>query len=140
MILWLYGLAIGSGLTARALKNPFLARNIAPLAYPVYLCHYSIAWMWWYCTRGTDHEYWFPDMGAHPMPVDWYEMIAIIILSFAVSWVLTNYATAALMPATTRIVRCFFACVCCCCPCCPSYQITPDAGEDDNSDDDDSIK
>jgi acyl-CoA synthetase (AMP-forming)/AMP-acid ligase II/peptidoglycan/LPS O-acetylase OafA/YrhL len=40
---WLYGLALGHGLTARILRTRFLSLWLAPLSYGVYLLHWPVA-------------------------------------------------------------------------------------------------
>jgi acyl-CoA synthetase (AMP-forming)/AMP-acid ligase II/peptidoglycan/LPS O-acetylase OafA/YrhL len=59
VLLWIYGMAHGQGLTVR-IMNLKLLQWLVPLAYPLYLLHLPIARYYWIATRGYDARFWWP--------------------------------------------------------------------------------
>ncbi|CAD7944812.1 unnamed protein product [Amoebophrya sp. A120] len=86
LLVWFLGLAgIGNrSLTYRALttwNGMVIAKYLAPLAYPMYLLHYNVAWYYWFLTRGTtNREWWWHNAAGHPWPVEAYSETLIVIL------------------------------------------------------------
>jgi len=88
LLLWIYGLALGAGLTSRVLGLYPLVR-LSHLAYGVYLNHIAVAWFWYYANFGTELKPWMPMVATTPFVMDfWPHMPAITALSFAVAWLI----------------------------------------------------
>ncbi|CAD7976231.1 unnamed protein product [Amoebophrya sp. A25] len=110
MVVWFLGLA-GAGersLTYRllTLKDNFAARNLAPLAYPMYLLHYNVAWYYWYLTRGTEREWWWPEAAAYPWPVSWPLETLCVIVATAIAGAMANMASGRLSFLGLSCVSC----------------------------------
>ena len=117
VLLWLYALAHGRGLTARFMNFAPL-QWLAPLAYPLYLLHVSVARYYWVATRGLEAEHWFADASGFPVPVEWYETFIIVAISLVLGFILDR----TVVPFLTRYTVSFGVSVCrtverriCCC-------------------------
>ena len=86
MVLWLYAMAVGRGLTCRLLSTPLLSRTLAPISYNVYLFHQLVGQLyylstrheWWSYWRYRKHFFWF---SPQPVPVGWSEYFVVLILT-----------------------------------------------------------
>jgi acyl carrier protein len=125
VLLWLYGMAYGHGLTARIMKT-FILQRLAHLAYPLYLLHVPIGRYYWYITRGPEAEHWWLDAAGFPIPLDWYEVILVILIGLVLGHFLDRYLVPYLSKYTVSfgvttcqfIARRFIGCLrrnCCCC-------------------------
>lgn len=106
--LWIYGLAVGKGLTARLFSIKFMVKHLSPLAYPLYLFHVPTAYYYWYITRGTKFQEWMPASGAIPIPVMWYEYFIITFISLLISYITNEWLNPSLIPSMMRFWRWFF--------------------------------
>mmetsp|Transcript_6955 Transcript_6955/g.9964 ORF Transcript_6955/g.9964 Transcript_6955/m.9964 type:complete len:973 (+) Transcript_6955:336-3254(+) len=86
--LWIFGLAVGKGFTARLMSNSFLVTWLAPASYNMYLFHQVIQEWYFLATRGywwvqPKPYYWF---SPYATPVPWWEffIIAFITIAFSV--------------------------------------------------------
>eukprot|EP00929_Paragymnodinium_shiwhaense_P079628 TRINITY_DN41518_c0_g1_i1.p1 TRINITY_DN41518_c0_g1~~TRINITY_DN41518_c0_g1_i1.p1 ORF type:complete len:1043 (-),score=197.89 TRINITY_DN41518_c0_g1_i1:273-3401(-) len=112
--LWIVGLAVGEGYTARFLSRRILTR-LSSLTYGVYLCHPQVGWMYWYATRGTEWQPWFQKYPGTPMPVSpLWETPLILAGSFATAWVINEYIAPPMVPTLIRLESWFCSIVCCC--------------------------
>jgi hypothetical protein len=118
MVLWVYGLAVGQGLTARFLKLPILSRYLAPLAYPVYVLHLPIAYFITYIWQGgTGYDGWMSLQGAQPVPLPSWGMFVVMIASSVLGFAFNEWVNPFLMPPTMAILRTLFTLICHCCSC-----------------------
>jgi len=103
---WIYGLAVGEGLTARLLSRPLLARRLAPLCFGVYIMEVPISWCWLYATKGlSDFTPWFYFNNLpFPLqfPISYQAAATVLLLSFGFSWFLDQYVNAWLVPLMVR--------------------------------------
>jgi acyl-CoA synthetase (AMP-forming)/AMP-acid ligase II/peptidoglycan/LPS O-acetylase OafA/YrhL len=118
VLLWLFGLAYGEGITARIMNNPVL-QTLGPFAYPLYLLHLPMSRFYWVATRGHEAEFWWPDAAGYPVPVEWYELFFLIGFCIMVSAVLDRFVVQYLSPYTiglgVAICKCLARFCCCCC-------------------------
>jgi len=136
IVLWVYALAFGHGLTCKLLSNDMLVRHLSPLAYPLYLLHTPVAWAYWYATRGMQAYDWFWAVPGFPFPVAGWELLIIIVAALALAYVVNQWATPILIPPMYRGLDFLFRTICCCCTCCPVSEdrmITLDSEGDDGS-------
>jgi len=107
LCLYLYGLAVGSGFTARCLQNQFLVRTLAPTSYSIYLLHQPVFEWFSFVTRGawwsrSKNFVWFsPD----PIAVSWWESVLIVVLTVLLSHVITRATNNHLMGKWLAFVR-----------------------------------
>jgi len=105
--LYLYGLAVGKGITARICSCKFLVQKLAPSSYSIYLLHqpvfewYSLATTgnWW--SRQKRFAWFSPD----PIECDWQDALIIIALTVAFSMVVTEVTNRYLMGKWLAFVR-----------------------------------
>jgi len=109
LAVWVYGLAVGGGLTARLLSQSWLAHGLAPLAYGVYFAHVPVAWLWYFITRGIpEFEWWHEFVPLYPFPIAWQEALLVLGFSFGASWAWDRYANAIVLPALLKFLLWFF--------------------------------
>jgi hypothetical protein len=104
---YIYGLAVGRGITARICCNEFLVRKLAPASYSMYLLHqpvfewYSLATrgQWW--SRRKRFAWFSPD----PVECDWREAVIIIALTVTFSVVVTELTNRHVMGRWLAFVR-----------------------------------
>merc|ERR1712151_383768 len=111
------------GLTAKVLSAPLFARDLVQLAFPVYLLHRQVAWFWYFATRGSTtrllalpqrmHPQFCDDDAIDPVPIPWYEVPIVIVLTLAVSWLVNAYVVPVITPPIVRA----YGCICCCGSC-----------------------
>eukprot|EP00931_Biecheleriopsis_adriatica_P056802 TRINITY_DN33685_c0_g1_i1.p1 TRINITY_DN33685_c0_g1~~TRINITY_DN33685_c0_g1_i1.p1 ORF type:complete len:1438 (+),score=217.99 TRINITY_DN33685_c0_g1_i1:39-4352(+) len=105
--LYLYGLAVGKGITARVCCNKFLVQKLAPASYSIYLLHqpvfewYSLATRGFLWSRRKRFAWFSPD----PMEVDWLEALLIIMLTVVFSIAVTEITNRYLMGRWLAFVR-----------------------------------
>eukprot|EP00539_Tryblionella_compressa_P019304 CAMPEP_0178878994 /NCGR_PEP_ID=MMETSP0747-20121128/11694_1 /TAXON_ID=913974 /ORGANISM="Nitzschia punctata, Strain CCMP561" /LENGTH=1169 /DNA_ID=CAMNT_0020546793 /DNA_START=50 /DNA_END=3559 /DNA_ORIENTATION=- len=118
VLLWLYALAQGHGLTAR-IMNCVPLQWLAPMAYPLYLLHVSVARYYWLATRGLEAQHWFADATGFPFPVEWYETFIIIAISLALGLILDRtvvpFLTRYTVSLGVSICQWVERRICCCC-------------------------
>lgn len=118
MTLWIYGLAVGKGLTASLLSRKFLVTYLSPLAYSIYLFHLPLAFYYYLILHSPKYQNWWPEAGAYPIPVQWWELFIVILLTGLLSWVVDWFIAPRLVPLSLAFWRFFFRFFCCCCKCC----------------------
>lgn len=105
--IYLYGLAVGRGCTARLCRNRILVEYLAPASYAMYLLHqpvfewYSVITVgtWW--SQRKRFEWFSPD----PLRINWYETILVIILTVIFSMIVTHLINFYLMGKWLAFVR-----------------------------------
>jgi peptidoglycan/LPS O-acetylase OafA/YrhL/acyl carrier protein len=102
VMIWLYGLAFGQGITANIMKSRLL-QFLAPLSYPVYLLHIPIARYYWLATRGSEAKQWWSMTGDYPVPVDFHEMLLIFGISILLGYLIDRYILPHVIPYTVNI-------------------------------------
>lgn len=114
VLLWIFGLSFGRGLTACIMRNKVMAA-LAPLAYPIYLLHGPIARYYWVATRGLEHQFWFEKALLYPFPVQWYEFLLILGISLVLGLLIDRLLMPMLMPRTVKLgVKVCSAIIACC--------------------------
>ena len=112
---WLYGLALGAGVTARLLASPWLAIHLAPLGMGNYLLHQPVSEIYYAATRpGLQYSFWryrksFYWFSPFPLPVSWMETIVVMVLTTACSSVLTRRLNPTLVSLWQRATAPFLA-------------------------------
>ena len=116
ILLWLYGMAYGRGLTVRIMNSKIL-QALAPLSYTVYLLHIPIARYYWLATRGFVAEEWWNKLGDFPMPIALEEVLFILCASVALGYFIDRKVIPHVMPWTVKvgikvcnIVSCLLGC------------------------------
>lgn len=99
MLVWIFAMSFGQGYTARLFQSSIWTR-LAPLGYPVYLLHMAVARYYWLATRGLEPQHWWHLAGEYPFPVEWYEFLAILILTMVIGGVVNSFIVPSLMPHT----------------------------------------
>lgn len=85
---WIYGLAVGKGLTAKIMSNRFLVAYLAPASYNIYLFHQAVYEWYWLATRGNwwaypKSFYWF---SPHPTPItEFWEFVVVLLITIVLS-------------------------------------------------------
>jgi len=135
VLLWLFGLAYGRGLTAWTMKSHVM-QVLAPFAYPLYLLHLPISRLYWVATRGHEAEFWWDIASQYPVPVEWYELFVIIGICLLLAVVLDRFVVQYLSPYTIgfgiKVCRFLGRFCCCCCPDQPIEDANPDGGDSIN--------
>eukprot|EP00760_Papus_ankaliazontas_P009353 PhM_4_TR14046/c0_g1_i1/m.6308 len=96
--LWLYGIAVGRGVTAWALSNKFLVTVCAPLSYLLYLLHTTVAMAFYLAlgeTRDGDVADTFP---GPPVAVPWWCLPVSVIISLILARAFNEFVNPYLMP------------------------------------------
>lgn len=86
MVLWLFGLAVGKGFTAKLFEKSFFVETLAPVSYNLYLFHQWVGQMYYLVTRQQWWSYWryrkaFFWFSPLPVPVAWWEYFYVVILT-----------------------------------------------------------
>jgi len=121
LVLWMYGLAVGEGLTARICSCALLVR-FSSLSYAIYLFHCPVAWCYYYLVFGTEFKRWMQRALDIPfdMPV-WPHLPMVIVLTFAVAWFVNEHGRLdVFVPLCMRGWDLFLRVIeviCCCCLC-----------------------
>lgn len=136
VLVWLYGMSHGQGLTARVFNNAIL-QKLSHLAYPMYLLHVPIGRYYWYATRGTTAEHWWNVAGGFPLPVEWWEVPIIIVICLILGYLMDHYLVQHLSRYTVKygVVVCEWIMKWCCGCCCGSkaHQTDETASPDETS-------
>lgn len=101
VMIWLYGLAFGRGITARIMKSRLL-QFLAPLSYPIYLLHVPVARYYWLATRGFEAKQWWGMAGDYPVPVGFHEMLLILGISAMLGYVIDRHLLLHVIPYTVN--------------------------------------
>jgi peptidoglycan/LPS O-acetylase OafA/YrhL/acyl carrier protein len=113
VLLWLYAMAHGHGITARLL-NAKVFQWLSPLAYPLYLLHIPVGRYYWVATRGLQAE---PFWNMAYIPVEWYETFIIIGISLCLGGILDRFVVSFLSRYTiwlgVKVCRLVSTCFCC---------------------------
>jgi len=101
MVPWLYGLAVGNGVTCWFLSNSFLVQYLSPTAYSIYLFHQPVSWYYYLAVYAWNDDWdTFPDKRYLFNPK---EFIAILLMTICVALFVThvanNYVTSIFMRA-----------------------------------------
>jgi len=86
MVLWLYAMAVGHGLTVRAFSSRLVVTTLAPISYLNYIFHQLIGQYYWLVTRNEWWSYWryrkaFFWFSPAPVPTAWWEYFFIVALT-----------------------------------------------------------
>ena len=87
---WLYGLAVGHGWTARILAIDMFVVHLAPASYNIYLFHQLVYEWYWYLTRGywwanPKSFFWFSPL---PTPLPTWEFFVVLSITVGLSLLL----------------------------------------------------
>ena len=108
---YIYGLAVGKGITCRILSSkPLVA--LSPAAYAIYLLHQPVFEWWSYFMHG---EFWmqrkpFEWFSPDPIVLDWAETIVVIFLTVKFSVFVTWLVDNRLMSGWLRFFRAATSC------------------------------
>lgn len=58
MVLWLFAMAVGKGLTCRVFSSPYFVDTLGPISYFTYLFHQVVSEWYWLATRGEWWSWW----------------------------------------------------------------------------------
>jgi hypothetical protein len=58
MVLWLFAMAVGKGLTCRFFSNSYFVETLGPISYFTYLFHQVVAEWYWLATRNEWWSWW----------------------------------------------------------------------------------
>ena len=105
--IWLYGLAVGRGLTAKIFSHNLILSWLAPASYNVYLFHQLVAEWYYLATRGVwwnmpKSYYWFSGIA---LPVEWWEYIIVLGLTVLLSLALEFQVNSVLVEFCTLFVQ-----------------------------------
>jgi len=86
MVLWLYAMAVGRGLTCFVFSRPLFVDTLAPASYNVYLFHQWVGQLYYLATRHEWWSYWrfrkdFFWFSPQPVPVAWHEYFFVLLLT-----------------------------------------------------------
>lgn len=90
---WVYGLALGEGITAKLFGNKFIVEQLSPASYATYLLHVPLADWWMFISRVIS-SFWTkvpwdqalaPDYlsSGWPRRMQWWELLIFIPLTIA---------------------------------------------------------
>lgn len=90
--IWLYGLAVGKGVTANILANDIVVVYLAPASYNIYLFHQFVYEWYWFFTRNywwskPKSFFWFSPL---PTPVPYWEFFIVLFITVGLSLVLEH--------------------------------------------------
>lgn len=107
IFVWIFGLAVGKGFTARLMSNSFLVTWLAPASYNMYLFHQVVQEWYFLATRGywwakPKSFYWF---SPYPTPVPWWEFFIIAFLTMALAVFLEVFINGWLVNYSTTLTR-----------------------------------
>mmetsp|Transcript_14342 Transcript_14342/g.26347 ORF Transcript_14342/g.26347 Transcript_14342/m.26347 type:complete len:1169 (-) Transcript_14342:90-3596(-) len=102
---WLYGLGIGQGYTAKVLGSNFLVKYLSPAAYSVYLFHFQTNSYWQLVkmnvmSTSLQEAAWMP----------WLDYVLVVITATLVAMLAAHKLNA---PITSIFMRCIDAVFCC---------------------------
>lgn len=109
LCVWIYGLAVGDGFTAKLTGHPFMVKYLSPAAYAMYLFHMPTAIYWDILVRGG---------GGDPYAMGPAHFVAVTLVTIGIALLVTHKLNA---PATTLYQRMFpnlYQKCCCSCECC----------------------
>jgi len=86
MVIWIFGLAVGEGMTVWLFTRPIFTDTLAPVSYNLYLFHQWIGQIYFAVTRQQWWSYWryrkkFFWFSPAPVPVSWWEYFFVVILT-----------------------------------------------------------
>ena len=86
MVVWLFGLAVGRGVTVQLFIQPIFTDVLAPVSYNMYLFHQWVGQLYYLITRQEWWSYWryrkqFFWFSPAPVPVGWWEYFYVVILT-----------------------------------------------------------
>jgi acyl-CoA synthetase (AMP-forming)/AMP-acid ligase II/acyl carrier protein len=105
--LWILGLAVGEGYTAKFIAQPLFSEILGPPFYCVYLFHQVISQWYYYGTRGEwaavpKPFYWFSPV-AVPVPLGEFWLIVVIVI--AISFCLERFLHPWLVRKSSDLVK-----------------------------------
>jgi acyl-CoA synthetase (AMP-forming)/AMP-acid ligase II len=114
---WVWGVAIGRGLTARLFSAHIMVDFLAPASYNMFLFHQPLSEWYFLATRGTwwaypKPFYWF---SPRPSPVYFWEFPIVMVLIICVCMVLEQYVNGPLIGLCGKIGQFFVRAFCSCC-------------------------
>lgn len=123
LCLWIYGLAVGEGLTVKFLSNNFIVKHLSPASYPMYLFHWPLGCYWFYLTRlatfkNADEvdEAWYAGLEQGVLiPLKWWEFPILVVVVTVWSWFVTNYLNEKATLMYQKIFNCGYFWCCCLC-------------------------
>lgn len=88
MVLWLYAMAVGRGVTCWLFSRPIFVDVLAPVSYSLYLWHQWVGQIYYLLTRYEWWSYWrfrkaFFWFSPAPVPVAWQEYFFVVVLTTA---------------------------------------------------------
>jgi len=102
VLLWIYGLAHGQGVTAWLLsRRPFVM--LSPYTYHLYLLHVPVSKYIWLLIYGSKFEFWWPMVPAYPIPVKWWVFFLIVFICLVLGWVIEEYLVKRVQPFTIQV-------------------------------------
>jgi hypothetical protein len=110
LCIWIYGLAVGKGRSAKVLGSHFLVTYLSPAAYSVYLFHYPVSQYWSIAKQKLLHA---PAVGDAKLSLGWALLDYFIVL-FVATLIAMLAAHKLNAPLTSAFLRMFDR-VCCCC-------------------------
>jgi len=102
---WLYGLAIGQGYSAKFLGSPFLVKYLSPAAYSVYLFHYPTN-CYWQLIRGNTLAGSYTATGF----MHWVDYFVVLVVATCVAMFAAHKLNAPLTSLFMRLIDT----LCCC--------------------------
>jgi acyl-CoA synthetase (AMP-forming)/AMP-acid ligase II len=113
---WVWGVAIGRGLTARLFSSRIMVDYLAPASYNMFLFHQPLSEWYFLATRGTwwaypKPDYWF---SPRPTPVHFWEFPIVMVLIICVCLILERYVNEPLIGLCGKFGQCVVRVFCCC--------------------------
>lgn len=106
--LWIFGLAVGEGYSAKLLSHPIFSEILGPPFYCVYLFHQMISQWYFYFTRDGEWAavpkpfYWFSPVAV---PIGVGEFFGLLAIVFVICYVMERYFHPVLVAQTTKFVN-----------------------------------
>eukprot|EP01033_Poteriospumella_lacustris_P012248 gene12249-8762_t len=103
--LWIFGLAVGEGYSAKLLSHPIFSEILGPPFYCVYLFHQMISQWYFYFTRDGEWAavpkpfYWFSPVAV---PIGVGEFFGLLAIVFVICYVMERYFHPVLVAQTTN--------------------------------------
>jgi len=138
---WVYGLALGDGVTAKLFANKFIVEQLSPASYATYLLHVPLADWWMFITRLISSSWtgipWdvalAPDYlsSGWPRRMAWWELLIFVPLTI----LFALFSCVWLNERVSGIFRRHFDKIYCICPCiCSGVGWNADADQEDEED------